>query len=255
MKMQTAQNLSNKIKRNSKIFLYGLMRKLFFALKKEYLVSKTCQIENIVQVYELIDLNNINGTFVEIGAFDGETHSNTSFLADKGWKGIYIEPIPEFAFLTRLRHLFNNVKIENVAISDKTGTQVINKMSALTTLSEDNLDAYTKIDWAKDYVANMQVEVIKTDLLESVFKKYSLDYKFDLLVVDVEGSEEIVIKSLINTKWRPKNILIELEDNHQDFQNMPNIHRSHKRVREMLVNSNYNLVWKDDINSLYKYGL
>lgn len=253
--MQITRTLNNKIKKSLKILLYALERKLSFALKKEYLVSKTCQIENITQVYELAGLNNIVGTFVEIGAFDGETHSNTSFLADKGWKGIYIEPISEFAFLARLRHLFNNVKVENSAISDKTGTQIINKMSALTTLSEDNLDAYTKIDWAKDYVANMQVEVIKTDLLENVFKKYNLDYKFDLLVVDVEGSEEIVIKSLISTKWRPQNILIELEDDHQDFQNMPNIHNSHKRVREMLVNFNYNLIWKDDINSLYKYKL
>ena len=44
------------------------------------------------------------GTFVEIGAYDGESFSNTSFLADLGWNGLYVEPVPKFAALCRARH-------------------------------------------------------------------------------------------------------------------------------------------------------
>ena len=39
------------------------------------------------------------GTFVEVGAFDGWSYSHTVCLAQLGWRGLYIEPVPEHAAL------------------------------------------------------------------------------------------------------------------------------------------------------------
>jgi len=60
-------------------------------------LSKSCQIPNLKKIYREIFGDCAFGTFVEVGAFDGESFSNTSGLADFGWRGLYIEPISEFA--------------------------------------------------------------------------------------------------------------------------------------------------------------
>ena len=39
----------------------------------------------------------MNGTYLEVGAFNGEFFSNTLLLErDLGWTGILIEPVPDF---------------------------------------------------------------------------------------------------------------------------------------------------------------
>jgi len=36
-----------------------------------------------------------HGYFIEVGAYDGITLSNTYFLEQMGWTGLLVEPIPE----------------------------------------------------------------------------------------------------------------------------------------------------------------
>lgn len=44
-----------------------------------------------------------NGIFVEVGANDGQTQSNTAYFArHRGWRGLLIEPIPELAARCRV---------------------------------------------------------------------------------------------------------------------------------------------------------
>jgi hypothetical protein len=46
-------------------------------------------------------------TFVEVGGYDGVTHSNTLLLEECGWHGILIEGVPEFCDkMTANRHKF-----------------------------------------------------------------------------------------------------------------------------------------------------
>ena len=61
-----------------------------------------------------------NGTFVDIGAHDGLTFSNSYFFEkERNWKGVCLEPIPEiFAKLNETR---NCIKI-NGCVSNKVGT-------------------------------------------------------------------------------------------------------------------------------------
>ena len=59
--------------------------------------SPSCQIDNISELYEVFLTTKLDGVFVEVGAFDGYTFSNTWGLAQRGWRGIYVEPIPKYA--------------------------------------------------------------------------------------------------------------------------------------------------------------
>lgn len=55
-----------------------------------------CQIPHCAAIFEELFGLKRDGFFVEAGAYDGESFSNTSFLADIGWRGVYVEPVVEF---------------------------------------------------------------------------------------------------------------------------------------------------------------
>ena len=71
-------------------------------------LSQSCQLPLLLHFYKRYLPQ--TGTFVEVGAFDGEAFSNTSCLADAGWTGNYIEPIPDYASKCAARHANNRVK-------------------------------------------------------------------------------------------------------------------------------------------------
>jgi len=55
-------------------------------------------------LYELMFGERRDGSFVEVGAFDGETYGNTACLADLGWRGVYVEPVAKACERCRARH-------------------------------------------------------------------------------------------------------------------------------------------------------
>ncbi len=59
------------------------------------------------------------GRFLDIGAYDGKTFSNTHALALKGWKGICIEPSPSvFPALQELYKDNENIECKNICIGE-----------------------------------------------------------------------------------------------------------------------------------------
>ena len=217
------------------------------------IVPETCQIPNIRAVYDEIGLPR-RGHFVEIGAFDGHQFSNTSFLADEGWTGLYIEPIPKFARLTRLRHIFNHVSVETVAVDTQTGTKTIHAMGPLSTTQPEVLKAYGSIRWAKDNAQHSTTVDIKTERLETVFTRNNVPERFDLLVIDTEGSEEQIVRSLLESRYRPSVVIAELSDKHGDFEPYAGLRSSHQRARTQLLEANYRPHYEDGINTLFRLG-
>jgi len=59
-------------------------------------LSRSCQIHTLNEIYSKY-FDPDHGTFVEVGANNGERWSNTWHLANSGWKGLYFEPIAELA--------------------------------------------------------------------------------------------------------------------------------------------------------------
>lgn len=238
-------------------FLYAFKSKFNTIFLKKTTVSSSCQIPDLQEKYQQLRFGNTNKTninkiFVEIGGNDGETCSNTSFLADQGWRGLYVEPIKDLATFAKIRHIFNDVSVENVAISESNGTQLIYSMGLLTTLSLDNVRVYSELDWSKSYTSNMKEITIQTKTLENVFKRHNIPFVFDLLVVDVEGHEETIINSLFLSSWKPNVIIIELEDQHKQFKTFSVIADSHSKTRKMIVENGYIEFWKDDVNTIFK---
>ena len=216
-----------------------------------YRPPSNCQIPGLGEKWESIFGRRTEGYFVEIGAYDGENFSNTSCLSDAGWAGLYVEPIKEFADKCRARHSLNQrVTVVNCAASDVNGEEEIFIGDTLTTLVGDQVSDYEKIDWAKG-LHRGNSRKIRTETLDKILETHQVPVGFDVLVVDVEGAEDKVIRGFDIELWHPKVILIELEDEHPDFRNNARIVSAVACIRQKIESAGYAIYFKDHINSLY----
>jgi FkbM family methyltransferase len=212
-------------------------------------MSPTCQIPILSHFYQTYLPE--SGVFVEVGAFDGETFSNTSGLADRGWIGKYIEPHPAYAAQCLNRHKKNPaISVYNYAISDMAGLIELHEGDAISTASTPTLDAYRSIPWASktQFRRTLQVKAVRLDQL---LVSANVEKNFELLVVDVEGFESRVFKSFSLDDWRPKMIIVELNDYHPSFHPFEELTASARSVRSLLQNNDYLQVYADTINSIF----
>jgi hypothetical protein len=87
--------------------------------------------------------------------------------------------------------------------------------------------------------------------LETVLNRYNIKPRFDLLCVDVEGQEYDVFNSFDLEYWKPKMIIVELEDDHLSFQQYEDYIVDVKNLREKIENSGYTEIYRDKINTVF----
>jgi FkbM family methyltransferase len=217
-------------------------------------VSISCQIPHLRERYESFGFSPHTGYFVEVGAFDGESYSNTSFLADQGWSGLYIEPVPAFCSIIKLRHLFNlsRVSIENLALAETSGVSELHLMGAYSTSVDPVFEAYKTIPWTMGLAAHCQTVRVRTDTLQTVFRRHSVPVTLDLMVIDVEGGEEPIVSALFESQWRPRVLIIELCDKFPAFSDSPMLQESHASVRKKILRSGYYEDYSDHVNTIFR---
>jgi FkbM family methyltransferase len=141
------------------------------------------------------------GWFVEVGAFDGETFSNSAGLADRGWHGLYVEPHPLFVEYCRTRHGANpNLRIEHCAVGRAAGEGVISSDGVFSSVSSADAPS----TGADDRVP------IRIERLDTLLVRHAVPQGFDLLIVDVEGQEDAVFDGFDLDAWRPRMLIVEL---------------------------------------------
>ncbi len=213
-----------------------------------YTLSQTCQIPNLDKIYiEYFGKCINNRMFIEVGAYDGETVSNTSCLADAGWRGIYVEPITSHYVKCLERHKDNNVIVSNVAIGLENGIQKIYSNDVLSSLEEE----HAQIGINKFNYPAYKEEQCYQIRMDQFLERYNVPKTFDLLVVDVEGREDQVFYSFNLNEWRPKMLIIELVDDHQYFTDNQNILDRVKKLRSYIHQNNYKELYRDDINTIF----
>lgn len=214
-----------------------------------YNVPSTCQIQNLSSIYEKYFGYPSDGFFVEVGAYDGETFSNTSCLADHGWKGVYVEPVGQYYLQCLERHKNNDVSVVQCLIGDEEKETDIYICGGLTTSNEKLVEMYSEIDWSKDAV--FQKDKCNQIRLETLFQDQKVTPGFNLLVVDVEGNEDKVFNSFDLGYWSPKMMIIELIDEHRSFQKYKDHIKSNLSLRHKILSSDYVEVYKDEINTVF----
>lgn len=134
---------------------------------------------------------NQTGTFIDIGANDGKTFSNTRALAERGWKGVLIEPDPE-AF-ARLRLLYDGqrgIYTYGYAISGHNGKMMLQKSSSLLKSGDTGLVSTfheQEMNRFKSVVSYTPIEV-KVFKWKTAMNRWQIK-EFDFVSIDVEGDE------------------------------------------------------------------
>lgn len=216
-----------------------------------YQPHPTCQISDLAKFYERFFGEKADGKFVEVGAYDGESWSNTSCLADLGWRGIYIEPIAELRQRCEDRHRSNlKVTVLPYAISNRSGYGSVYRNGALSSASKRYSDLLPKIAWAKNEIDGGSVTV-PFRRLDDILPDLEIGPGFDLLVVDVEGHEPEVFEGFSLEFWSPKMIIVELCDFHPDFVIDRELQSKARRLRREIIDAGYHSVFTDAINTIF----
>ncbi len=144
------------------------------------------------------------GRYVEVGANHPVVHSITKTFSDHGWSGLLVEPVPQFAQLLR-EHRPRDVIVE-AAVTEVEGPIELFSIpdTGLSTLREDFGGRHAEQGWHVD-----RIEVAGRRLDSLVAEHGFADVEVHLLVVDVEGAEEGVLRSVDLRSWRPWVLVIE----------------------------------------------
>jgi FkbM family methyltransferase len=193
-----------------------------------------------------------NGTFVEVGANDGKTGSFTFNLGKIGWHGLNCEPIPRLFELCKKNHEQHmNVKTIQIAAGEKKDILEIVDADTLSTMDSDTLKLYLKTDWAINNFKNARRHKVDVDSLDAILMYNNIKENFDLLVLDVEGFEENVLKGFTITRYHPKMIIIEIADQHPSFIHSEPLMNKFKRLRDYFKNNGYSLLVNDVVDNVY----
>jgi len=153
-----------------------------------------------------------NGYFVEAGANDGVSQSNTFFLGRRrGWCGILVEPIPELASIARRWR--PDAIVENVCLvapenSGHTMTILDLDLQSLTLSSNNAQMQLESIRLPNDVRGAKRLVASQAETLSGVLSRHG-NPNVDFLSLDVEGYELEVLRGLDLQTHTPRYILIE----------------------------------------------
>lgn len=158
-----------------------------------------------------------NLVFLDIGAHDGVTLSNTYFLeTERNWTGICVEAQPtEFAKLLQNR----KCKCINIAVANFEGeidfTCVDGYANMLSGISQDYNESHRNriLREVNSHGGSINTIKIQAKKLQSILDEYNIQ-NIDFCSIDTEGSELNIVQSINFDKTNIKVFII--ENNYQE---------------------------------------
>ena len=178
-----------------------------------------------------------NGFYVELGANDGISQSNTLYFERyKHWKGVLVEPTPH----NYLRCLSNRSKDNYIACNACVSfdykhrfVEILfsNLMTSSIGLESDIQDPVSHANAGTQFLENNERvfsfgAVAKT--LNQILIEANAPQKIDFLSLDVEGVEIEVLKGVDHSRFRFQYLCIECQDL--------------KKLKDYLLQHNYELI-------------
>jgi FkbM family methyltransferase len=147
------------------------------------------------------------GTFLEAGANDGYTWSNTYYLERfKGWRGVLVEGIPALSDecrRLRSRSIVHNCALVEHGFSEDQVTMTYSDLRSLIAGSEPEMERRALED-AVTYSVTVPARTLDDVLAESDFEQ------IDFISLDLEGFEAPALRGLDLDRHRPGWLLVEV---------------------------------------------
>jgi FkbM family methyltransferase len=177
------------------------------------------------------------GFYVDVGAHHPVTLSVTKAFYDRGWHGINIEPEDE-CYQRLAQERTRDINLQ-VLISDTDGSAEFNEVLGTGLSTQDHELALTYSQRGYE-VRKKQVRICT---LETILEQHA-QREVHFLKVDVEGTEEKVIKGLLLDRYRPWVIVVEATE-------PLTTRRSDESISSYLASKNYRHALFDGLNSFY----
>ena len=209
------------VKRYIKNKLHPLVWERLGQAKQEYFWTKQnwhCE-KNLEPIFKKY-FSKHGGYYVDIGANDGRSFSNTYHLEfDQKWTGILVEPIMHVSFRSRQLRNPDSNKFFNAACvgTDYEGENVELIYSGLMSISKTEDQKYDPDAWAKEgsqflsrgEVAQRTWSQART--VDSILAEAEAPAVIELLSIDVEGAEYDVLKGIDFETRLIEYVLVETE--------------------------------------------
>ncbi len=156
------------------------------------------------------------GFFIEAGAHDGYTQSNTYWLERfRNWRGLLVEPMPELAAEARLSRPAATVVQCALVSADESKKQIPMRFGDLMSMVDGAREASwpglgTMLGWRDSYELMVDARTLSS-LLEAMDAP-----EVDLLSLDVEGFEGPALRGLDLQRHAPRYVLVEIHNASQD---------------------------------------
>jgi len=163
-----------------------------------------------VKLDSIIDRD--RGFFIEAGANDGFTQSNTYWLERfRGWRGLLVEPMPEQAAEARRSRPDSTVVECALVAADHPEPTVHMRFGDLMSA----VDGVQEVDWSRRGLILGWRDPYELDVpartLSSLLDELSAP-EIDLLSLDVEGFEAQVLRGLDLARHAPRYVLVEIHE-------------------------------------------
>ena len=185
-------------------------------------------------------LGNVDfGFYIDVGAQDPDIDSVSKAFFDRGWRGIHIEPVPEYA--ERLRAARPGDTIIEAAASNVVGTTALTVFPMTGLSTADPLVAKNHIDRGVDH--QPEPLIVSTVTLAGVAAELT-DRTVHWLKIDVEGHERSVLEGWDPSLLRPWVIVVEAT--------RPNDRTaSYADWEPILLTAGYQCFYNDGLNRFY----
>jgi FkbM family methyltransferase len=178
-----------------------------------------------------------NGYYVDIGAQDPRQDSVSRGFYEKGWRGVHIEPTPEYA--RKLRADRPDELVYEVALSDHDGEIdfYVSSNSSVSTGVQQYSEANRRLGLSVEPII---IPTKRLSTLSSALEGKTVHW----MKIDVKGMEGQVLKGWDPHTLRPWVIAIEAT--------IPNSRETNSAVWEhFLSEANYHFVYFDGLNRFY----
>lgn len=147
------------------------------------------------------------GYFVEFGAYDGTSHSNSKLLEERfDWTGLLAEPNPDMA--EALRHS-RTATVDDRCVWDVSGDTVelllTGDAELCTVVDHAGRDLHTDARRA----TAVRTVAVPTVSLDDLLAEHDAPAEFDFLSVDTEGTELRILQAFDFAAHRPRLVAVE----------------------------------------------
>jgi FkbM family methyltransferase len=145
--------------------------------------------EDVLVFKNFINKRRTDGFFVELGAMDGITYSNTLFFEKHmGFKGLLIEPTINFKKLQESRPQCININ-NAVGYKDNDNVEFIGE-GAVAGMTETMNEKFRN-DWHR----NSSLYKVISKRMDTILHENNVKY-IDLFTIDVEGGELVILETM-----------------------------------------------------------